>query len=102
MQGGYPNATGSGSPMNYGAYYPPAPQSGYTLPNNGLSNRSGFPVGVGPSQGTPGPPQVQTATSNTPVRISGNGHSDNAGPSPNAGNERNLTSAMRNLSFGSK
>lgn len=102
MQGGYPNATGSGSPMNYGAYYPPAPQSAYTLPGNGPPNRGGFPAGIGSSQGTPGPPQGQPSASSPPVRISGNGHPDNTGTSSNAGSDRILSTAMRTLSFGSK
>lgn len=44
-QGGYPNATASGSPMNYGAYYPPAtyaPSHGYNTASTGPAYRGGY------------------------------------------------------------
>ncbi|KAF1845428.1 uncharacterized protein K460DRAFT_281921 [Cucurbitaria berberidis CBS 394.84] len=43
--GGYPNATASGSPMNYGAYYPPttyAPSPAYNIASSGPSYRGGY------------------------------------------------------------
>jgi len=45
--GGFPNASGSGSPMNYGAYYPPttyAPSPAYNVGSSASTYRGGYPA----------------------------------------------------------
>lgn len=80
---GYPNATASGSPMNYGAYYPPttyAPSPAYNVPSTGPSYRGGYPAAAsyGNSQSntsTAGPSYGQYATAGSGYTTSGAGFS---------------------------
>jgi hypothetical protein len=50
QSGSYPNATASGSPMNYGAYYPPTTYAGspaYGSSPSGPAYRGGYPSSTG-------------------------------------------------------
>ncbi|KAH8730847.1 hypothetical protein GQ44DRAFT_606062 [Phaeosphaeriaceae sp. PMI808] len=66
---GYPNATASGSPMNYGAYYPPntyAPSPTYGAPTSGSAYRGSYQSTTGGAQSyttTAGPSYSQYALS---------------------------------------
>lgn len=126
--GGYPNASASGSPMNYGAYYPPtsfAPSPAYNMPSSSPAYRGGFPTttGYGVSQAhtsTTGPPHGQHSTSGATTYSAnssgpatstnsgtsgphGNGYTATSGASHNASYDPAiLTAAMQSMSFGSK
>jgi hypothetical protein len=82
--GGYPNATASGSPMNYGAYYPPtsyAASPAYNVASSGPAYRGGYQAttSYAASQAytsTAGPSYSQYATAGFPY-----GQYTTAGPS---------------------
>jgi hypothetical protein len=121
--GGYPNATGSGSPMNYGGYYPPTTygaSAGYGAASGGAAYRGGYTStgAAGPSATTTtaGPSYNQysnpyyKAASTTPSipNLSagtagsygnGNGHAAASGSAYNAGYDPSLIAAMQNMSF---
>jgi hypothetical protein len=85
--GSYPNATASGSPMNYGGYYPPTTygaSTAYGATTSGPAYRGGYPSTSG----------------------AGGSRSSNAaagpaykGPSYNGGYDPALMAAMQNMSF---
>lgn len=85
--GGYPNVTASGSPMNYGAYYPPG---------------SGFGAQSAYNRGYPG------ANSYTPTGGSSYGQQATPGASnikpvaTNNSSESTLLTGMQNMSLASK
>ncbi|KAJ4371541.1 hypothetical protein N0V83_004760 [Neocucurbitaria cava] len=80
--GNYPNVTASGSPMNYGAYYPPttyAPSPAYNIASSGPAYRGGYPAtsAYNASQSytsTAGPSYGQYTTSGAAYTSSGAGH----------------------------
>lgn len=118
--GGYPNATASASPMNYGAYYPPT--SFAPSPVGNMSSSSGGARGGFQGASAYGPPQHGGASNarvvhglNTNVGVNSNTNlgantgQDNGRPAAAGNNAYNanydpafLTAAMQNISFGSK
>jgi hypothetical protein len=121
MQGGsYPNATASGSPMNYGAYYPPATPA-YGTATSGPPYRGGYPstaaqtgaqsytaaasTGYGQYSSTPyyKGPNASGATNGPGAGTTGgygNGYTATSGASYNPGYDPTLMAAMQNMSFG--
>lgn len=113
--GGYPNASTSGSPMNYGAWYPPttyAASPAYGVPTSGPAYRGGYPTTTSYSGNqsynptTTGPSYNQYGTSGGNQAISsgthGNTHTATTGASHNTGYDPALLAAMQNMSFGNK
>jgi hypothetical protein len=115
MQGaGYPNATASGSPMNYGAYYPPATPA-YGTATTGTGYRGGqtgaqsYTPTVGPAYGQYNSAQyykgsnASGATNGPGANATGgygNGHTPTSAASYNPGYDPSLVSSMQNMSFG--
>jgi hypothetical protein len=120
--GGYPNATASGSPMNYGGYYPPTTygaSAGYGAATGGPAYRGGYTSTAAASSSAPtttaGPSYNQyansyykaaTTTSSIPNLTgtagsygNGNGHAAASGSGYNAGYDPSLMAAMQNMSF---
>lgn len=74
--GGYPNASASGSPMNYGAYYPPTTYSSSPAFNNassGPSYRGGYPATSGSTTYATSHPVVSTTGSSAGQYTTGAG-----------------------------
>lgn len=89
--GGFPNVTASGSPMNYGAYYPPG--SGYGAQyNRGYPGASSYTPTGGSTYGQ----QASPGASN----IKSGGSS--AQPSAAQNNSESTLTGMQNLSLASK
>jgi hypothetical protein len=115
MQGaGYPNATASGSPMNYGAYYPPATPA-YGAAATGAGYRGGqtgaqsYTPAAGQAYGQYNSNQyykgsnasgAQNGSSTGTTGAYGNGGTATAGASYNSGYDPSLVSGMQNMSFG--
>lgn len=90
----YPNATASGSPMNYGGYYPP---TSYPV-SSAYGSRGGHATTSGQYQSS----SFNEATSTTGAGTSGgygNGHAATSGASY-AGYDAALVTAMHNMTFG--
>jgi hypothetical protein len=111
---GYPNATASGSPMNYGAYYPP-PTPAYGAATASTGYRGGQPGGqpytptAGQAYGQYNSNQyykgsnasgAQNSTGTGTTGAYGNGSTATAGASYNSGYDPALVSGMQNMSFG--
>jgi hypothetical protein len=115
--GNYPNATASGSPMNYGAYYPPttyAASPAYGASTSGPTYRGGYPsttahagaqsytptpyYKTNNSSGTMGAPSAGTAGGYG--NGNGNGYTATSGASYNPTYDPVLMAAMQNMSFG--
>ncbi|KAH5009958.1 hypothetical protein HBI74_203110 [Parastagonospora nodorum] len=119
--GAYPNATASGSPMNYGGYYPPTTYGAspaYGAATSGPAYRGGYTSTTGAGGGqastaaTAGPAYNQYASSyyktpSTSVAMGGttgspgNGYTATSGTTHNTGYDP-LMAAMQNMSFGGK
>jgi hypothetical protein len=117
----YPNATASGSPMNYGGYYPPTTYGAspaYGAATSGPAHRGGYTSTTGAGGG-----QASTATTASPAYNQyassyyktpsasvamggttgspGNGYTATSGTAHNTGYDP-LMAAMQNMSFGGK
>jgi len=93
----YPNASVSGSPMNFGAWYPPttyAPSPNFNNTSNGPSYRGVYPTTTGP---TAFAPSYGTAPS-FPGGYNNTGHPANSA----GGADPAMLAAMANLNFGDK
>jgi len=119
--GSYPTATASGSPMNYGGYYPPTTYGAspsYGAATSGPAYRGGYTsaTGVGGGQAssaaTAGPAHSQYASSyyktpTTSVAMGGttgspgNGYTATSGTTHNTGYDP-IMAAMQNMSFSGK
>lgn len=82
--GGYPNVTASGSPMNYGAYYPPG--SNYGAYNRGYPAATSYTPTGGASYGQQATPGASNGKSGT----------------SNSGNDAKILTGMHNMSLASK
>ncbi|KAL6708975.1 hypothetical protein ACN47E_002102 [Coniothyrium glycines] len=129
--GSYPNASASGSPMNYGAYYPPtsfATSSAYNIPSSSSGYRGGYPATTGYAASptytsSAGSSYGQYATSgaaqgsayssapyisgvaagNNYSTSGGNGYTATSSASQNGAQDPGyLSAAMNNLSFNAK
>ncbi|KAH7396566.1 hypothetical protein DE146DRAFT_614119 [Phaeosphaeria sp. MPI-PUGE-AT-0046c] len=110
QSGGYPSATASGSPMNYGAYYPPtsyAASPAYGASTSGSSHRGTYGSATNATTGS-AYGQYNPASSYNKVPIStaggaGNGYTATSNTVyNNPGYDPTLVSAMQNMSFGGK
>jgi hypothetical protein len=97
--GGFPNASASGSPMNYGAYYPPttyAASPAYGATSSGSAYRGGYPSTTAHAG----------AQSYTATATAGPSYGQYAPTFPTSGASYNtaydpaLMAAMQNMSFG--
>jgi len=113
--GAYPNATASGSPMNYNGYYPPTTYGAspaYGAPSSGPAYRGGFSSATahggssaytttaGPSYG-----QYTASSYNNPTNFGtsggyGNSYTATSGASYNPAFDPALLAGMQNMSFG--
>lgn len=90
--GGYPNVTASSSPMNYGAYYPPASTYGASAYNRGYPGANSYTPTGGAHYG-------QQATSGAGNGKSSGGFAAQFSVS-NHGND--VVTAMQNMSLANK
>ncbi|KAH7083393.1 hypothetical protein BKA63DRAFT_403127 [Paraphoma chrysanthemicola] len=116
--GGYPNATASGSPMNYGAYYPPSTYGAspaYGAAASGPAYRGGYSSatsygGAQSNSNAAGPSNSQYAgpSYTNPAYMSGNGNASGSGISGGNGYTSTsgatydpaLMAAIQNLGIG--
>lgn len=125
---GFPNVTAGGSPMNYGAWYPPTTYSASPAFNNassGVSYRGGYPATTGAgsaygqytTSGLSAPATYSTAPAYSMYATSGagnfsghgttstsygNGFTATSGAATSATYDPALLTAMANMSFGNK
>ncbi|KAJ4312908.1 hypothetical protein N0V94_007209 [Neodidymelliopsis sp. IMI 364377] len=93
---GYPNASASGSPMNFGAYYPPASTYGVqTAYNRGYPGSNSYTSTGGANFG-------QQATSGASNGKPGSGFGTQSGTSASNGNDQAFLTGMQNMSLSSK
>ena len=111
---GYPNATASGTPVNYNAYYPPAPFSTSPAPSGGpamypgAANTGYYPHPSGSTGGHGG--QVPTSNAHngnhptnagrsTPGSIHSNGYKSTTTHTTHTPYDASLVNALQNMSF---